>query len=103
MQQANLFMNTISRNNLLHEIICDVKEYYLDERRKICNTLHGLKENCKIDWKLYIENNNLSSKFGVDLIILDLKIKELEASINNKDRNKNRNIIFFILFICLSK
>ena len=81
MQEANLFISAISRNNLLHEIICDVKEYYVKERHNICITLYELKDKCKIDWNLYIENNNLSSKFGVDLIILELKIKELELKL----------------------
>jgi hypothetical protein len=78
MEPENSFWSCISKNKHLHNIICNVKQYYYEEKIKICHKISILKENCKINWKLYIEKNNLASKFGVDLWILDLKIKELE-------------------------
>ena len=83
MQNENLFMSVVSRNKHLYKTLCNVKQYYLNEKIKICNEVRKFKDKCKIEWKLYIEKNNLSIKFGFDLIILDLKIKELDLRIRN--------------------
>jgi hypothetical protein len=78
MHPESLFMSVISKNKQLHDIINKIKQHYCEERMKLYHELIKLKERCKIDWLIYIKKNNLPSKFGVDIMILELKIRELD-------------------------